>query len=154
MGQRGAQPWSARAIAACIWPNGEYHVLYLVPCTGGPGRSNDHPNWLSYLQHADVFAGRVSAARARRSSWRTLYRRGGTGTVLSQPPGTDCRALSASSLELRAGGATLQDWRSGALPARWQYRISRAIRPASEVARLPHRTGRDRGGTQPAPDRT
>src|SRR2546423_14816793 len=87
MGQRGAQPWSARAIAACIWPNGEYHVLYLVPCTGGPGRSNDHPNWLSYLQHADVFAGRVSAARARRSSWRTLYRRGGGGAggVLTPP---------------------------------------------------------------------
>src|SRR3989440_12503270 len=116
MGQRGAQPWSARAIAACIWPNGEYHVLYLVPCTGGPGRSNDHPNWLSYLQHADVFAGRVSAARARRSSWRTLYRRGGAGTGLFQPPRTDFRALFFSSPGVPARGAALQSLRLGAVP--------------------------------------
>src|SRR5947207_14288815 len=115
MGQRGAQPWSARAIAACIWPNGEYHVLYLVPCTGGPGRSNDHPNWLSYLQHADVFAGRVSAARARRRSWSTLYRRGGDSTALSPTPGTVGLPASSRSLDVAAGGATLQAWITGAL---------------------------------------
>src|SRR2546421_11296820 len=108
MGQRGAQPWSARAIAACIWPNGEYHVLYLVPCTGGPGRSNDHPNWLSYLQHADVFAGRVSAARARRSPWRTLYRRvgkrsGGAKTPRDVPGPVSSPALTALG---RGGGIT------------------------------------------------
>src|SRR2546430_4889501 len=109
MGQRGAQPWSARAIAACIWPNGEYHVLYLVPCTGGPGRSNDHPNWLSYLQHADVFAGRVSAARARRSSWRTLYRRGGGGTGGFLTPPDSRPPPSSPSPAAPATGAPLQE---------------------------------------------
>src|SRR2546421_1737339 len=113
MGQRGAQPWSARAIAACIWPNGEYHVLYLVPCTGGPGRSNDHPNWLSYLQHADVFAGRVSAARARRSSWRTLYRRGGGGAGVSPPPRTDTPAPPAPPPPVPGAGAAPLNFGSG-----------------------------------------
>ena len=41
-------------------------------------------------------------------------------------------------LQRRAGGAPIQDWRPGPLPARWEHRVSWAYRPPGKNPRLPH----------------
>ncbi|HAT29993.1 MAG TPA: hypothetical protein DCW29_03820, partial [Janthinobacterium sp.] len=87
--------------------------------------------------------------RAARRGGRTAHRRRLPGARLSRPAGRHSGPLHPGPVRGRRR-AHVPHRRPGALARRRHHRISGPPRPPSQGARLPHRTGRDRGGAGPA----
>ena len=141
-GRSAAAP--LRRIMEHVRPDRDHHLVHYPPSHVCRRPGTDRP---AYRQYSGVHSGRASPAGADGHRGRAVYRRRGIGPGLPGSPGTDGRALCREPL--RAQGAVVSDWRSGALAGRRNAGMPGPRGQPGEDSGIPHRTGRGGIGARP-----